>query len=78
MQANVSNEAQVQEMFRKTIDAFGSLDVLVNNGIQKPMASHEVEMADFDRVISVNLRSRSSARAKQSGTFCRARAGCDF
>lgn len=57
VQADVSNEAQVQEMFRKTIDAFGSLDVLVNNaGIQKPMASHEVEMADFDRVLNVDLR----------------------
>src|SRR6266550_280204 len=31
VQADVSNVAQVQEMFRTTIDTFGSLDVLVSN-----------------------------------------------
>jgi glucose 1-dehydrogenase len=44
-------------MFAKTLGALGSLDVLVNNaGIQKPSPSHELEAADFDRVIGVNLR----------------------
>jgi glucose 1-dehydrogenase len=44
-------------MFAETIAAFGRIDVLVNNaGIQKPCPSHEIEAADFDRVISVNLR----------------------
>jgi glucose 1-dehydrogenase len=57
VQADVSNEAQVQEMFRATLAEFGRLDVLVNNaGIQKPAASHEVEMADFDRILSVDIR----------------------
>src|SRR6266498_1359492 len=57
IQADVSNEDQVKEMFARTIEAFGRLDVLVNNaGIQKPTPSHEIETADFDRVISVNLR----------------------
>src|SRR5437764_1935884 len=57
VQADVSNEEQVKQMFATTIQEFGGLDVLVNNaGIQKPCPSHEIEMADFDRVISVNLR----------------------
>lgn len=57
VQADVSNEQQVKEMFEKVTAEFGRLDVLVNNaGIQKPSPSHEVEMADFDRVIAVNLR----------------------
>jgi len=57
VQADVSNEDQVNEMFRKTLDAFGRLDVLINNaGIQKPAPSHEIEAADFDRILSVNLR----------------------
>ena len=44
-------------MFAKTIEAFGRLDILINNaGIQKPAPSHEIETADFDRVLSVNLR----------------------
>src|SRR6266498_546824 len=57
VQADVSNEEQVKQMFARTIEAFGRLDVLVNNaGIQKPTPSHEIEAADFDRIIAVNLR----------------------
>jgi glucose 1-dehydrogenase len=57
VQADVANEDQVKAMFQKSIEAFGSLDVLVNNaGIQKPQASHEIDMVDFDRVVSVDLR----------------------
>jgi len=57
VQADVAYEEQVKAMFQKTLEAFGSLDILVNNaGIQKPQASHEIEMADFDRVVSVDLR----------------------
>jgi len=57
VQADVSREDQVKAMFARTLEAFGSLDVLVNNaGIQKPSPSHEIEAADFDRIIGVNLR----------------------
>ncbi len=57
VQADVSQEDQVKDMFAKVLDAFGSIDVLVNNaGIQKPCPSHEIEAADFDRIIGVNVR----------------------
>jgi glucose 1-dehydrogenase len=57
VQADVSDETQVKAMFAKVIGEFGSLDVLVNNaGIQKPAASHEIDIQDFDRVLAVNLR----------------------
>jgi len=57
VQADVSKEEEVRQMFANTIAAFGSLDVLINNaGIQKPAASHEIEAADFDRILAVNLR----------------------
>ena len=57
VQADVSDEQQVKRMFDDVINAFGRIDVLVNNaGIQKPMPSHEIETADFDRVLAVNLR----------------------
>jgi len=57
VQADVSKEEEVRQMFANTIAAFGSLDVLINNAwIQKPAVSHEIEAADFDRILAVNLR----------------------
>src|SRR5260221_348641 len=57
VEADVSDEDQVKAMLAKVIEEFGSLDVLVNNaGIQKPAASHEIDIKDFDRVLAVNLR----------------------
>jgi glucose 1-dehydrogenase len=57
IQADISKEDQVKQMFSKVIETFGSIDVLVNNaGIQKPAPSHEIDVTDFDRVLGVNLR----------------------
>ena len=48
VQADVSNEDQVKQMFATTIEEFGQLDILVNNaGIQKPCPSHEIESCRF-------------------------------
>ena len=55
--ADISEEEQVKAMFKRTLDAFGSLDILVNNaGIQQPCPSDQMETADFDRILAVNLR----------------------
>jgi glucose 1-dehydrogenase len=57
VQGDVSQEDQVTKMFETTLEQFGRLDILINNsGIQMPCASHEFKMADFDRIIGVNLR----------------------
>lgn len=54
---DVASEEQVKDTFAQAIEALGSLDILVNNaGIQIGAPSHEVDMADFDRVLGVNLR----------------------
>src|SRR5438132_1562204 len=55
--AHIAEEDQVKDMFAQVIARLGSIDVLINNaGIQKPTASHEIDIADFDRVLGVNLR----------------------
>jgi len=57
LQADVSDEIQVKAMFERFINVFGSIDILINNaGIQKAAESHEMAVADFDRVLAVNLR----------------------
>jgi glucose 1-dehydrogenase len=57
VQADVSEESQVQAMFRHVLAEFGRLDILVNNaGIQIPAPSHKIAMEDYDRVMDVNLR----------------------
>src|SRR3712207_926601 len=57
VQGDVSREDDVVRMVAETVDALGSIDVLVNNaGIQISRPSHELQNGDFDRVIDVNLR----------------------
>ena len=55
--ADVSDEADVKSVVRACVDRMGGLDVLVNNaGIFPTRPVLEMETADFDRVVSVNLR----------------------
>ena len=57
VQGDVSQEADIVKMVNTVVEQFGSLDILVNNaGIQTASPSHEIETADFDQVIAVNLR----------------------
>lgn len=57
VEADISNEDQVKAVVAATISAFGGLDILINNagigGAQKRL--HEVEAAEFSRVLEVNL-----------------------
>jgi 3-oxoacyl-[acyl-carrier protein] reductase len=55
--ADVSSSSEVDEMFRTILQTFGKLDALVNNAaiqVWKPLL--EAEDAEWDRVISTNLR----------------------
>lgn len=57
VQADVSDEAAIAEVLRRTVERFGGLDILVNNaGIHIPGSSQEISIADWDRVVSLNLR----------------------
>ncbi|HEX9473528.1 MAG TPA: SDR family oxidoreductase [Steroidobacteraceae bacterium] len=56
VRADVSDETQVEAMFRRAIEEFGTIDVLVNNaGLQQDAPLHEMTLAQWNRVISVNL-----------------------
>jgi len=57
VQADVSDEAEVEAMFAEVVDTYGRLDYLINNaGIQIAADSDELSSADFDKVLAVNLR----------------------
>jgi len=55
-QADVHREDQVQAMFQKMIQEFGTIDILVNNaGLQKDSPIEDMTLADWQLVIDVNL-----------------------
>lgn len=57
VQADISEERQVEALFDKALGTLGGLDILVNNAgilIEKPLI--HMTMADFDRLMGVNVR----------------------
>lgn len=57
VQADVSDQVSVEAMVSAAIEAFGGLDIMVNNAGIYPMKTlAEMELADFEKVISVNLK----------------------
>lgn len=57
VRADVSKEDDVQSMFKRAVDAFGALDVVVNNaGLQKDAAFEELTVEAWDLVMNVNLK----------------------
>ncbi len=56
IEADVSDENQVQHMFDKATRELGAVDILVNNaGIQKDAVFQEMTLTDWRKVIDVNL-----------------------
>jgi len=54
--ADVSQEDQVQEMFRTMCREFGTIDILVSNaGIQRDAPLEEMTLEQWNAVLSVNL-----------------------
>ena len=57
VQADVSREDEVEQMFSRVLDEYDRFDVLVNNaGIQVGEDTERLAVADFDKVLAVNLR----------------------
>jgi len=56
IQADVSNEAEVDAMFAKAIDHFGTLHVVVSNaGLQRDSPYDQMTLEQWSTVINVNL-----------------------
>ncbi len=55
---DVTNEANIEQVFKAIADTFGRIDVLVNNagfiGSNKP--THEMTESEWDRVMNINAK----------------------
>lgn len=57
VKADVSQPEEVEQLFKKTIESFGRVDVVVNNAGIMPLSQIAKGDADtFDKVIAINLR----------------------
>ncbi len=57
-EGDISSECTARLLVENTVTAFGKIDVLVNNaGITGPKSITELSVADWDRMLNVNLRS---------------------
>jgi glucose 1-dehydrogenase len=56
VRADVGDEADVVRMVEQTASAFGGIDILVNNaGIENQVATLDMPLADWERVLRTNL-----------------------
>jgi len=56
VKADVSDETQVMSMYRRLLDEFGTIDILINNaGLQQDAPVEDLTLAQWNRVIGVNL-----------------------
>jgi glucose 1-dehydrogenase len=57
IQGDVSSVASTRHLVARSVEALGSLDILVNNaGVESPAAFWDVSEAEYDRVLSTNLK----------------------
>lgn len=57
IQTDVADENDVTQLIHQTVEHFGGIDILVNNaGIHIPGESQNISIADWDKVVGVNLR----------------------
>ncbi len=70
--ADVSDEQQVQDLFQKMIAAMGTIDILVNNaGLQRDAALVDMTLAQWQKVISVNLTGQFLCAREAAKEFLR-------
>ena len=59
IQTNVTRDADIATMVQSTLDAFGQIDILINNAgvTHLPAPMEDVTEDDFDKVFAVNCKS---------------------
>jgi 2-deoxy-D-gluconate 3-dehydrogenase len=58
IQTDVSDEAQISEMVKQTLDGYGQIDILVNNaGVSIAKMPQDYDSEEWDHVMAVNLKS---------------------
>lgn len=56
VQGDVSVEDDVNNLVQTAINEFGTVDVMMNNaGFEKPIPTHEMSVAEWQKVIDINL-----------------------
>src|SRR5438045_3245593 len=74
---DVSNERQVRNSIRRTIERLGRLDILVNNaGMVHVKPLHEYTEREWDRVMDVNVKSMFFATKHALPHLCRSEHSC--
>lgn len=70
--ADVSSETEVKAMFAAICKQYGTIDILINNaGIQKDSAFTEMSLADFQKVLDVNLTGQFLCAREATKEFLR-------
>jgi len=73
---DVTSQAQVDDMVKKTVDKFGRIDILVNNaGITKDDLLIRMDEKAWDAVLSVNLKGAFLCTKAVSRVMIKQRAG---
>ncbi|HQU14288.1 MAG TPA: SDR family oxidoreductase [Thermodesulfobacteriota bacterium] len=72
IRADVSREDEVQAMFRKMFDAYGTIHILVNNaGLQRDARFVDMTLHDWEFVLSVNLTGQFLCAREAAREFLR-------
>lgn len=73
---DVSSGAEVKSTTRQVLDGWGRIDILVNNaGIAQVAPIEEINEADWDRILAVNLKGTFLCSQAVMGVMKRQRAG---